>query len=143
MIKPFRAVMVSCAMLALIAAGVALGAFLRAYGAPGGTAAVADSLLCPSQYSTAEEAAAAFGTFSNNYYANHPVWRTAGIDTQIKLQWFQFPSGTTFNGKIFGTPKVCSVFKAKEVILSPLSAKVDPSGFEPLTSSLQMRRSTN
>ena len=71
------------------------------------------------------------------------VWKKSKIGTQIKLQWFQFPSGITFNGEVFGTPKICSVFKAKDVILSPKSIRVDPSGFEPLTSSLQMRRSTN
>jgi site-specific DNA recombinase len=78
-------------------------------------------------------------------YLEHPssVWRKAGISTQIKLQWFQFPSGMPFDGKKFGTPELCSVFKAKELILSPLSSRVDLTGFEPVTSSLQMRRSTN
>jgi DNA invertase Pin-like site-specific DNA recombinase len=52
------------------------------------------------------------------------TWRKSGIATQMKLQWFQFPLGTTFDGKIFGTPKVCSVFKAKELILSPFSTGV-------------------
>ena len=53
------------------------------------------------------------------------IWKKANISTQIKLQWFQFPSGTIYDGKEFGTTKVSSVFKAKEVILSPLSATVD------------------
>lgn len=66
------------------------------------------------------------------------VWRNAPISVQTKLQWFQFPSGVVFDGKIFGTTKVASVFKAKDLIVSPLSTRVDPSGFEPLTSTLQM-----
>ncbi len=71
------------------------------------------------------------------------VWEKAGVGVKTKLQWFQFPSGITFDGEVFGTPKISSVFKAKEVILSPLSIRVDPGRFELPTSSLQMRRSTN
>jgi site-specific DNA recombinase len=70
------------------------------------------------------------------------VWRKAYIATQTKLQWFQFPSGMTFDGKEFGTAEVSSVFKAKDLILSPMSASVDLAGFEPATPSLQMRCST-
>ena len=70
------------------------------------------------------------------------IWKNADISTQTKLQWFQFPSGVTFNGNIFGTKQIANVFKAKEVILSPLSATVDPTGLEPATPSLQMRCST-
>ncbi len=70
------------------------------------------------------------------------IWKKAGITTRTKLQWFQFPSGIVFDGQIFGTPEIASVFKAKELILSPLSVGVDLSGLEPLTSTLQMWRST-
>jgi hypothetical protein len=83
-------------------------------------------------------------SFSEEYLrAPSKIWRKARISTQTKLQWFQFPSGMTFDGKKFGTVEVANVFKAKELILSPISASVDPTGFEPVTSSLQMRRSTN
>ena len=59
------------------------------------------------------------------------IWKKADIAIQTKLQWFQFPCGITFDGEEFGTTKVSSVFKAKEVILSPLSNRVDlPSGFQ-------------
>ncbi len=71
------------------------------------------------------------------------VWRKASIATQTKLQWFQFPSGTTFDGKIFGTPKISCVFKTKDAITAPLSVSVDPRRFELLTPSLQMRCSTS
>ena len=82
--------------------------------------------------------------FSERYLqAPSAIWEKADISTKKKLQWFQFPAGIVFDGKKFGTPKIASVFKAKELILNEKSARVDPSGFEPLTSSLQMRRSTN
>ena len=71
------------------------------------------------------------------------VWEDADIDVQIELQSFQFPSGVVFDGQIFGTNEICSVFKAKELISVPMSTDVDPRRFELLTSSLQMRRSTN
>ena len=71
------------------------------------------------------------------------IWEKSEITTQTKLQWFQFPSGIVFNGKKFGTPEICSVFKVKELILTPLLASVDLSGLGPLTPSLQMRCSTS
>jgi DNA invertase Pin-like site-specific DNA recombinase len=52
------------------------------------------------------------------------IWKNGDINIQTKLQWFQFPSGITFDGEKFGTKEISSVFKAKEVILSPLSANV-------------------
>ena len=71
------------------------------------------------------------------------VWKESGISTQTRLQWFQFPSGLTFNGEKFGTPEICTIFKAKDEILSPLLSTVDPRRLELLTPSLQMRCSTN
>lgn len=38
-----------------------------------------DSLLCPSQYPTAEEATASFQTFSNNFYSTHPGASTSDL----------------------------------------------------------------
>ncbi len=71
------------------------------------------------------------------------VWKDAKIGVKTKLQWFQFPQGLTFQNNFFGTAEICSFFKAKDAISASLYSKVDPSGFEPLTSSLQKRRSTN
>ncbi len=71
------------------------------------------------------------------------IWRGADISIQTKLQWFQFPAGLTFDGEIFGTKEIVSVFKAKGAITAPLSSRVDRTGFEPATLSLQMRCSTN
>ena len=88
-----------------------------------------------SDFGTPEDALA----FTSEYLeCPSAVWKKAGISTQIKLQWFQFPSGMPFDGQKFGTPEISTVFKAKELITAPLSASVDPSGFEPLTSTLQM-----
>ena len=70
------------------------------------------------------------------------VWRNAKIGVQTKLQWFQFPLGLTFENKIFGTTEICSFYKVKDAISASNSSNVDPSGLEPLASSLQMRRST-
>ena len=71
------------------------------------------------------------------------VWAEAKkVGTKIKLQWFQFPQGLTFENNIFGTNEVTSIFKVKDVILTSLYSQVDPTGLEPATSSLQMRRSS-
>ncbi|MEI6863877.1 MAG: hypothetical protein WCK46_00685 [Candidatus Adlerbacteria bacterium] len=74
-------------VVTLIAGVGALGALLSAYGAPRNTTAVADSLRCPSQYSTDAEAAAAFKTFSDDYYANHPN-ATMGEMLQARIDFY-------------------------------------------------------
>lgn len=71
------------------------------------------------------------------------VWRNAKIGVQIKLQWFQFPLGLTFQNKIFGTNEMSMFFKAKEAISDDKSAKVDPRRFELLTFALQKHCSTS
>ena len=70
------------------------------------------------------------------------VWKDAKIDKQIKLQWFQFPQGLTFENKIFGTAQIANVFKVKDAISASKYSQVDPTGLEPATPSLQMRCST-
>ncbi len=81
--------------------------------------------------------------FAEEYLSStSTVWRQSDIETQTKLQWFQFPSGLVFDGKNFGTAQVSSVFKAKELITAPLSSNVDPTGLEPVTSSMPWMRST-
>lgn len=78
-------------------------------------------------------------------YLKNPasIWKDAKIGVKTKLQWFQFPQGLTFENKFFGTTEMCLFFKTKDAFSASLSSTVDPSGFEPLTSSVQMRRSTN
>ncbi len=70
------------------------------------------------------------------------VWAKAKVGIQIKLEWFQFPLGLVFKNKIFGTSEVASVFKVKDAISASLNSKVDRTGLEPATPSLQMRCST-
>ena len=71
------------------------------------------------------------------------VWEKMPPAIKLKLQRFQFPLGVTFDGERFGTTTISLIFNAKP-ILSPIQSEVvDPIGFEPMTSSLQMRRSTN
>ena len=70
------------------------------------------------------------------------VWKEAKLDKKVKLQWFQFPSGLVFDGEKFGTAEIASVFKTKEAFLPLLSTRVDPTGLEPATPSVQMRCST-
>ncbi len=52
------------------------------------------------------------------------VWRNAKIAVQVKLQWFQFPQGLTFENKIFGTNQMCLFFKTKSAFLGAESAMV-------------------
>ena len=79
-----------------------------------------------------------------NTYLKKPsaVWKNAKIEVQTKLQWFQFPQGLTFQNNIFGTSEMCLFFKTKDAISASLYSKVDPTGLEPATPSLQMRCST-
>ena len=78
-------------------------------------------------------------------YLQNPskIWREAKIGVQVKLQWFQFPSGLVFQNNFFGTTEMCSFFKVKDLVLGTKSSNVDPRRFELLTSSVQVRRSTN
>jgi site-specific DNA recombinase len=77
-------------------------------------------------------------------YLENPssAWKKAKLDKRVKLQWFQFPSGLVFDGSKFGTAEIASVFKVKESFSNLQSIGVDPTGLEPATSSVQMRRST-
>ncbi len=70
------------------------------------------------------------------------VWKDAKLDKKLKLQWFQFPQGITFENTNYGTAQIASVFKTKEAFLPLQSTTVDPTGLEPATPSLQMRCST-
>ncbi len=59
------------------------------------------------------------------------IWGKASIAVQIKLQWFQFPLGLTFQNNFFGTKEVASVFKTKEAFLPLEYARVDlQNGFQ-------------
>ncbi len=81
--------------------------------------------------------------FMENYLKNpSQVWREAPINVKVKLQWFQFPQGLVFENEFFGTTEIASIFKTKDAFSASLSPKVDPTGLEPATPSLQMMCST-
>ncbi len=70
------------------------------------------------------------------------IWNNASLDKKLKLQWFQFPKGIVLKNEKFETAEVASIFNIKSILLDVKSVTVDPSGFEPLTSGVQNRRST-
>jgi hypothetical protein len=50
------------------------------------------------------------------------------LETKLKLQWFEFPQGLTFDGKKFRTAEVANVFKVKSAFLGADSTTVDFDG---------------
>lgn len=52
------------------------------------------------------------------------LWEKAPLATQKRLQVFDFPDGLIFDGVDFRTPKVCSIFKVKELIDSQVFSRV-------------------
>jgi site-specific DNA recombinase len=71
------------------------------------------------------------------------IWRNAKLGVQIKLQWFQFPSGLVFENNFFGTTEMSRFFKVKMLFDDAKSSKVDPRRFELLTFALQKHCSTS
>lgn len=71
-------------------------------------------------------------------------WQKANLEGKFMVHNLLFRENPTFdlqNG--FGTPEVSLPFAIKDAIYNDVSSMVDPRGFELLTSSVQMRRSTN
>ena len=60
-------------------------------------------------------------------YLQNPgeVWAEASFEQKIRLQWFQFPQGVTFDGEKFGTIKICSLFNVNETISPSISSRAD------------------
>ncbi len=78
-------------------------------------AAVADLAILRNTNVSPEEALA----FCEEYLtAPSQVWRKAEIGIKTKLQAFQFPSGVEFDGQVFGTTEICSIFKDKRRLFS-------------------------
>ncbi|MEK7194254.1 MAG: recombinase family protein, partial [Patescibacteria group bacterium] len=69
-------------------------------------------------------------------------WLDLDLPLRVKFQKLIFPSGIRYHRKEgFRTPKLGRIFNLNQQFTSQPSYLVDRSGFEPLTSSLQMRRS--
>jgi hypothetical protein len=63
-----------------------------------------------------------------NEYLKKPssVWEIASLACKLKLQWFNFPKGITFDGEKFRTPEICSLFKGNDAFLTSFSSRVHP-----------------
>ncbi len=82
-------------------------------------------------------------SFAESYLKNpSEIWEKVNLDTKLKLQWFEFPSGIVFENKKFRTQHLATIFNAKSVLVSTDDANVDPRRIELLTSGVQNRRST-
>ena len=55
------------------------------------------------------------------------VWLQSNPTTRLKLQWFEFPNGVTFDGNEFRTSEIRSIYKLKSEFLTSKSGVVDPS----------------
>ncbi|HTE01649.1 MAG TPA: recombinase family protein [Mucilaginibacter sp.] len=58
----------------------------------------------------------------------HILWQKSPFEIKKKLQVFDFPHGIVFNGINFRTPKICNIFKLKDVI-PPIFDQVVPSQY--------------
>jgi hypothetical protein len=65
-------------------------------------------------------------TVAEEYLKNpSAVWNEAELDKKLKLQWFQFPQGTTFKNEIYGTTEIACIFNVKSALLQADSTTVD------------------
>lgn len=55
------------------------------------------------------------------------VWNNAPLHSKLKLQWFNFPQGVSFDGKEFRTTEVACVFKGEHGFWDTKSYRVPPS----------------
>jgi site-specific DNA recombinase len=63
-------------------------------------------------------------------------------ELRLRFQNLVFPKKLSFDGEKFGTTTLSLVYSLKETFDADSSSLVDPTGFEPAASSVQMRRST-
>ena len=72
------------------------------------------------------------------------TWQNGDLEIRNTISNMVFHSKPSYNRESgFGTPDFSIAIKLFEQFSSSNSQEVDPIGFEPMTSSLQMRRSTN
>ncbi len=53
------------------------------------------------------------------------LWKKVHLDTKLKLQWFEFPSGIVFENEKFRTFKIVSIFNVKTASCDTVSTVVD------------------
>ena len=71
-------------------------------------------------------------------------WQDMPIEFLPRFQKLVFPSGISYRKEAgFGTAPLGLIFEVNRDFQTQESDAVDPIGFEPMTSALQMRRSTN
>ncbi len=84
-------------------------------------------------------------SYATNFISDLPrTWMDLDIDAKKRFQKLVLPEGIVYdknNG--FGTAKLGFIYEMNQQLVAEKSDLVDPTGFEPVTSSLQMRRSTN
>ena len=86
-------------------------------------------------------------TYATKFISNlSRIWFDLSPELKPRFQKLVFPQGVLYDTKNkFRTTKLGYIYELNqkmEAVKSPFSETVDPSGLEPLTSSLQMRRST-
>lgn len=54
------------------------------------------------------------------------LWVKAHLMGRLKLQWFNFPKGITFDGEEFRTAEVCNLFKGEKLFSAQNSYRVPP-----------------
>ena len=70
-------------------------------------------------------------------------WRDLPQTVRPRFQRLLLPQGITYHRETrFGTPILGCIFRLNQQFVADKSALVDPSGLEPLTSSMRMTRST-
>lgn len=70
------------------------------------------------------------------------AWLHADYKTKIRLQGLIFENNIDFDGKSFGTPDLGRIYGINQSFQTDKTKVVDPSGFGPLASCVQSRRST-
>jgi len=69
--------------------------------------------------------------FTKEYLENPGnTWAKASFPLQVKLQWFEFPSGITLVNDEFRTGEIASIFKVKDLFLPSLSSTVPVRGHD-------------
>ena len=86
---------------------------------------VTPCIVSPFDY-TKHDIEGAFRTISEYLKKPSSVWEIAPLNCQLKLQWFNFPKGVSFDGQKFRTTEICNLFNTKDAVLTSNSNQVHP-----------------